>query len=101
MSHDGPYTLGAEEEFFLANPRSALIARRVSSAFHRDCRARLGARVGTELLQSQVEINSAICHSVAELDQQLRLLRRRVIETADQHSLAVVAAGTFPTAEWN
>lgn len=101
MSHDGPYTLGAEEEFFLANARSANIARSVSSAFQRDCRARLGARVGTELLQSQVETNTSICSSIAELDQQLRLLRGRVIETADQHGLAVVAAGTFPTAEWN
>lgn len=101
MAHDGPYTFGVEEEFFLANARNAQIAKRVSPAFQRDCRARLGARVGTELLQSQVEINTPICTTSAEVDQQLRMMRTRVIETADQHSLAVVAAGTFPTAEWN
>jgi glutamate---cysteine ligase / carboxylate-amine ligase len=101
MNHDGPYTFGVEEEFFLANARSAQIVKRASPAFQRDCRARLGVRVGTELLQSQVEVNSSICSSSGELDQQLRMMRSRLIETADQHSLALVAAGTFPTAEWN
>jgi carboxylate-amine ligase len=101
MSHDGPYTFGVEEEYFLANARSAQIVKRVSPTFQRDCRARLGNRVGTEMLQSQVEINTSICHTSAEADQQLRMMRSRIIETAAQHSLAVVAAGTFPTAEWS
>lgn len=100
MSRD-QYTIGAEEEFFLAEADSLRIARRFPAGFLRDCKQRMGVRVSRELLQSQVETNTAVCASITELDSGMRQLRRQLIQTADQHDLVVVASGTYPTADWD
>jgi glutamate---cysteine ligase / carboxylate-amine ligase len=101
MSSDRDYTIGCEEEFFLADARSLRIARRMSTPFLRDCRERMGARLARELLQSQIETNTSVCASIAELGNEMRQLRNQVIAAADTHQLAVVASGTFPTADWD
>ena len=100
MNGDGPYTFGVEEEFFLADQRTARIVKRAPAGFLADCQARLGAQVGYEMLQSQIETRSAVCQSCEELDADLRRLRLGLIESAGRHRLAIVAAGTFPMAEW-
>jgi len=100
MTHDGPYTFGVEEEFFLADRDRAQILKRMRAGFVGDCQARLGAQVQYEMLQSQIETNTVICTRPEQLEAELRRLRRGLIEVADQHGIAIVAAGTFPMAEW-
>ncbi len=100
MTTDDHYTIGAEEEFFLAEADSLRIARRISAGFLLDCKEQMGIRVSRELLQSQIETNTAVCASIAELGARMRQLRQQLIQTADQHDLVVVASGTYPTADW-
>ena len=100
MTTDDRYSIGAEEEFFLADAQGLQIARRTSAGFLRDCKEQMGVRVSRELLQSQIETNTAVCASIAELGAGMRQLRQRLIQTADQHDLVVVASGTYPTADW-
>jgi len=100
MTTDDRYSIGAEEEFFLADAQGLQIARRTSAGFLRDCKEQMGVRVSRELLQSQIETNTAVCASIAELGAGMRELRQRLIQTADQHDLVVVASGTYPTADW-
>lgn len=94
------FTIGMEEEFFLANARSGQIATRVPRSFVQACRDRVGNQAAHELLQSQVETNTPICHTPLELAQAAKYLRREIAATAAEHNLALVASGTFPLAEW-
>lgn len=94
------YTFGIEEEFFLANSRSRLIATRVPRTFVQACRDRVGSQAAHELLQSQVEANTPVCGSPAELAYAAHHLRQEISATAGEHGLCLVASGTFPLAEW-
>lgn len=94
------FTFGMEEEFFLANARSGQIATRVPRTFVQACRDRVGNQAAHELLQSQVETNTPICHTPVELAEAAKHLRREIASTADEHGLSLVASGTFPLAEW-
>lgn len=98
MSDD--YTLGMEEEFFLANAHSGSIALRMPRSFVQACREDAQGRVAHELLQSQIETNTPICRSPTELAVSARSLRQRVAEIADDYGLSLVSSGTFPLAEW-
>ncbi|MCE2392864.1 MAG: YbdK family carboxylate-amine ligase [Proteobacteria bacterium] len=57
-------------------------------------------RVVHEFLRSQIETNTRVCGSVAELSESLRETRRIVIEVAERHGAAVMAASTHPFASW-
>ena len=94
------FTFGMEEEFFLANLRSGQIATRVPRTFVQACRDRVGDQAAHELLQSQVETNTPICHTPSELATAAKHLRREIALTAADHHLSLVASGTFPLAEW-
>lgn len=94
------FTMGMEEEFFLANSKTGQIASRVPRTFVQACRERVGNRAAHELLQSQVETNTPVCHTPAELSEAAKYLRHEMANTAAQNGLSLVASGTFPLAEW-
>jgi len=99
-SQSDEYTIGMEEEFFLAHANGGQIASRTPRTFLDRCRERVGDRVSHELLQSQVETDTPICRTPKELAQSAGSLRREVATTAGEHGLILVASGTFPLAEW-
>lgn len=100
MTRDGAYSFGVEEEFFLADRSTAQIVRSAPDGFLADCRLRMGDQVGHEMLQSQVETRSAVCLETDELAAGLLKSRSDLIDCGNRHGLAIVAAGTFPMAEW-
>jgi len=53
-----------------------------------------------ELMESVLEISTQPCGNTAEAGEQLRSLRRQVIQTAATKGLAIGAAGTHPFAMW-
>ena len=57
-------------------------------------------RVVYELLRSQIETNSRICSSVAELRTSLEETRGIVIDAARRHGAAVIASSLHPWARW-
>jgi glutamate---cysteine ligase / carboxylate-amine ligase len=94
------FTIGVEEEFFLAHRRSGNIVSKMPKSFIKQCQKLSGAAVMHELLQSQVETITPICVGADELEQSLRYLRKSISQIADQYGMAIVASGTFPLAEW-
>jgi glutamate---cysteine ligase / carboxylate-amine ligase len=94
------FTIGVEEEFFLANAKSANIVSRMPKSFVNQCKKLSGALVAHELLQSQVEAITPVCSSAIELEIEVRNLRKSIGQIASQHGMAIVASGTFPLAEW-
>jgi carboxylate-amine ligase len=92
--------MGIEEEYLLVDPASGELVRSPDERFIPDCKAALGDQVTRELLQSQVEVGTAVCRDVAAARMELHRLRRTVADTARAHGMALVAASTHPTASW-
>ena len=59
-------------------------------------RAQLHGRLKDELFASVVELNTPVCASAEEAFASLRSLRRAAAEIAEEHGIALVAAGTHP-----
>ncbi len=94
-------TLGIEEEFFLVDPESRDLLADPDPRIFEACAANAAPhKVVHEFLRSQIETNSRVCASVAELRQALRETRRLVIETAERHGARVMAASVHPFAAW-
>ncbi len=94
-------TLGVEEELFLIDPGSRDLLVDPDVGIFEACERTCGPhRVVRELLRSQIETNTRVCGSVAELRVALRETRQIVIEAAGQYGAAVMAASTHPFASW-
>ena len=95
-----PFSFGIEEEYFLVHADSKTVTRRMPDGFLADAKSALGDRVAGEFLQSQIEIVTSPHTEMASAREQLRNLRATLSEVASRHGLAILAAGTHPTAIW-
>jgi carboxylate-amine ligase len=96
----GAFTFGIEEEYFLVDAATKRAACGVPRAFFEAAKAATGGLCSTEFLQPQVEVATAPHTSTADARSELRDLRQRVATVAAKHGLAILAAGTHPTALW-
>ncbi|HEY1544442.1 MAG TPA: glutamate-cysteine ligase family protein, partial [Xanthobacteraceae bacterium] len=94
------YTIGIEEEYFLVDAATKTVAAERPEGFFAAVKAALGAQVRGEFLQSQIEAATEPHHDMATARAELRHLRSTVASIAAQHGLAILAAGTHPTASW-
>ncbi len=95
-------TLGLEEEFFLVDPESRDLIADPDPALFEACERDSGPhKVVHELLRTQIETNTRVCTSVADLRTALRETRALVIGTAARFGAAVMGASTHPFAQWS
>ena len=94
-----PYTFGLEEEYFLVR-RNGRRLRHMPRRFFADCRETLGERFGSEMLQTQIEVQTGVHDDTAAAENELRTLRRTVGDIAHRHGLGILSAGTHPSALW-
>src|SRR6202040_1952336 len=94
------FKFGIEEEFFLVDADTKSAARAMPAAFLDAAQKATGGQVSGELLQAQVEIATLPHTDMATAREELRFLRQAVAKIADEHGLAILAAGTHPTAAW-
>ena len=96
-----PITLGIEEELMVVDPASGEVIADPDPAIFDNARKSAGEhRVVSELLRSQIETNSRICSSIAELRTSLEETRGIVIDAARRHGAAVIASSLHPWARW-
>jgi glutamate---cysteine ligase / carboxylate-amine ligase len=93
------FTIGIEEEYQIIEPGTRELTSYVQE-FLEQGRVVLKDQIKPEFLQSQIEVGSRICHSIAEAREELVRLRRTVIEVAERNDLQVAAASTHPFATW-
>ncbi len=93
------YTFGLEEEYFLVR-RNRRRLRHMPRVFFQRCQQELGDQFGSELLQTQVEVQTHVHHDAAEARRDLRHLRGTVARIASEHGLGILAAGTHPMGMW-
>lgn len=98
MTND--YKFGIEEEYFLVDAETKSVARAMPEAFLEAAKEATGNQVSGEFLQSQIEAMTVPHTNVAEARAELRHLRQTVAAIAAEHGLAILAAGTHPTAFW-
>jgi carboxylate-amine ligase len=94
------YTVGAEEEFMLVLPPAWGLAQTVETVLP-SLPPKLAGHVSGETHGSALEIGSAPHATVAEVEADLRSLRRQLGEALDPMGLRAASAGTHPVAVWH
>jgi carboxylate-amine ligase len=94
------FSFGIEEEYFLVDSATKAVARKMPDGFFAAAKAALGERVTGEFLQSQIEIVTAPQTDTAAAHAELRMMRQTLGAVANDYGLAIMAAGTHPTAIW-
>lgn len=95
-------TLGVEEEFFLVDPGTSDLLPNPDPRIFEHCNENRGDhKVVAEFLRSQIETTTRVCSSVADVHASLIETRRLVINAAEKHGAAVMAASTHPFAAWH
>lgn len=101
MIKDPALTIGIEEEYYLVDRKSRnLVAKRPDDMMV-ELEERLKAQVTPEFLNSQIEIGTKVCTSIAEAAADLKRLRREVMAAANKRGMAIIAASTHPFASWS
>lgn len=101
LHDDPPFTIGIEEEYLLIDPETRDLAADPPETILEECTWRVGARVTPEFLRAQIEVGTKVCGSIAEVKEDLRALRGCIRDVAQEHGLALIAASTHPSADWD
>lgn len=98
---DVPISLGVEEELFLVDPKTRDLVIDPDIGVFETCERNCGPhKVVREFMRSQIEINTRVCHSIAELRTAVCDLRGIVTSAADDYGVAAIASSTHPFARW-
>ena len=100
MSREPAFTIGVEEEYLLVDKETRALVIDPPATLMAEAEEKCGSQVTSELLRSQIEIGSKVCNGVQEVREDLAFLRSNVIEVADRHGLAPIAASTHPFSSW-
>lgn len=96
------FTIGIEEEYFLVDRQSRAIVTEPPPGLVGEVQGRLGGElVSPELLRSQIEVQTCVCADMAQARRELGRARKAVADCAAAHGLAVIAASTHPSADWD
>ncbi|ERT06834.1 carboxylate-amine ligase, YbdK family protein [Lyngbya aestuarii BL J] len=98
-SYEG-LTLGVEEEYQIIDPKTRQLAGRGEKIISWAEENHGKEIVQPEMRQSQIEIATSVCKSLAEIRAELCESRRIVIEAAQQDNKLISASGTHPFSDW-
>ncbi|MDX1999424.1 MAG: carboxylate-amine ligase [Thermoanaerobaculia bacterium] len=93
------FTIGLEEEYQIIDPETRALTSYIQE-FLEQGRLVLQDQIKPELMRSQVEVGSHICHDMAEARAELVRLRRTVCQVAEANDLVIAAASTHPFSSW-
>ncbi len=101
MANEPSFTMGVEEEYWLVDKDSGDLIEMRPDGLMDEMVAALGEQVTKEFHCSQIEIGTKICTNSQEVYEELVYLRGKISEIANQYDLAIIAASTHPSAEWD
>jgi len=99
-STEPSFTLGIEEEYLLVDCETLDLVSDPPESILEECQQRMGSQVSPELLRSQIEVGTRVCHTIGEARRDLARLRRVVAEVAGKSGFAPIAASTHPFGLW-
>src|SRR2546423_12920040 len=89
-----PYTLGVEEEYMLLDGETFDLVQHIDTVLAAVAGHELEPRINPELMQSVLEIATPVCHTPADVADQLRRLRSYVGGISAERGMRVGSAGT-------
>jgi carboxylate-amine ligase len=98
MPKEPPFTVGIEEEYLLVNLRTRDLDNDPPHSLVEECLQLGGGQVSPEFLRSQIEVGTKVSRTIPEAKEDLKRLRKTVVDVARQHGLAPIAASTHPFA---
>jgi carboxylate-amine ligase len=94
------FTIGIEEEYQTVDPQTRDLRSHIATEMLAQGKLRLEERVKAEMHQSVVEVGTRVCKNIQEAAEDIKDLRRNMIELAEQNGLMLVAGATHPFADW-
>ena len=94
------FRFGIEEEYFLVDAQTKAIAPSVPQALFAAAATSTFGRGKCEFLQQQLEVATEPHVDMRKARAELHQLRHALAAIAETHGLAILAAGTHPTAVW-
>ncbi|GAC1660303.1 MAG: carboxylate-amine ligase [Ktedonobacteraceae bacterium] len=94
-----PFTIGIEEEFQLVDRQTGQLSPGIQSILERG-HAIFGEQIKAEMLQPTVELISDILPDIVTARKEMQVLRGKLARLVQEEGLALVSAGTHPTALW-
>ena len=94
------YTFGAEEEYQIVDSETLELRARGGRVLQRAQQALGEEEVASEMLASQIEVMTPVCHTLADMRAELLRLRREIMEAAAKEGGRIVAASTHPFSRW-
>jgi glutamate---cysteine ligase / carboxylate-amine ligase len=103
------FSFGIEEEYFLVDAETKAVVSAMPKPFleaakkavrQANCGQEHCGQVTSEMLQAQIEVATAPHTDMKAAREELRRLRRTLAEVGAEHGVAIIAAGTHPTAAW-
>jgi carboxylate-amine ligase len=92
------YTLGVEEEYMLLDGETFDLVQHIDTVLAAVTGHELEPRINPELMQSVLEVTTPVCHTPADVRDQLQKLRSYVGGVAGDRGMRVGSAGTHPFA---
>ena len=98
--HEPSFTLVVEEEYLLVDKETRSLVIDPPDTLMAEAEEKCGTQVTSELLKSQIEIGTKVCANIQEAHEDLARLRKNIIDVANNHGLAPIAASTHPFSKW-
>lgn len=99
-ANEPSFTMGIEEEYLLVDKETRGLVVDPPATLMAEAEEKCGAQVTSELLLSQIEVGTKVCNNIQEARADLVRLRSNIIEVANNHGLAPIAASTHPFSSW-
>lgn len=93
------FTIGVEEEYLIVNPETRELRSSAATLLPR-AQSEVGDDVTCELYLSQIEIGTPVCHTLADVRDELMRLRRALTEAAERTHSRIAAIATHPFSHW-
>ena len=100
MSDTDAFTIGVEEEYQIVHPETRELASKSGQLINANEQDDQSQDLLYEMHRCQVEIATGICHTLEDVRRELTQARRAAIVAAQEHGLAIAAAGTHPFSRW-
>ncbi len=97
---DPTFTIGIEEEYLLVDKKTRALAVDPPDSMLRKCKRLFKDQVSPEFLRAQIEIGTRVCRTLEEARWELTRLRKVIVDVANEHDMAPIAASTHPFATW-
>jgi glutamate---cysteine ligase / carboxylate-amine ligase len=94
------FTIGIEEEFQMVDRQTGQLCPRIQTILEKGCPI-FGEKIKAEMLQPTVELISDILPDIPTARHELQAMRAKLAQLVGEEGLALISAGTHPSALWH